>query len=313
MNIEQSSKDLIRRHAASLGFDACGVASAEPIDPENRLGRWLRLGYHADMDWMARTEEIRRDITKKLPGARSVVVVARNYFSPRPDADANNGKVSRYAWGRDYHRVMRKPLRALARHIEELGENIETYCSIDSGPVMERSWAARAGVGSIGKNSLALRRDMGSWFFLGTVACTLALEPDAPAQDVCGTCTACIDACPTHAIVEPQVVDSRRCISYQTIENKGSVPDTISTQHGTWVFGCDICQDVCPWNRFEKETADADFHARPGHANPSLDTFDKMNEAEFRDEFSGTPILRATHNSMKRNALIVEQNLRSSK
>jgi epoxyqueuosine reductase len=298
----------VRQRARDERFDACGVAAATPIDPEDRLGEWLRNGYHADMDWMERTCDIRQDVQKKLPGAKSVVVVARNYYAPRPEAAEGAGKVASYAWGRDYHRVLLKPLRRLARFIESLEDGAKTYCCIDSGPMLERGWAARAGLGWIGKNSLVLRRDLGSWFFLGTILTTVELEPDSPVPDQCGSCRACLDACPTEAIVEPAVVDSRRCISYQTIENRGDIPEELRTKFGNWVFGCDICQEVCPWNRKVAETDELDFHPRPGHANLDPKWIEEMDDETFRREFSGTPILRTKHKGMLRNVSLPRKN-----
>lgn len=295
----------LKDRASALSFDACGIASAaEPIDPEGRLTDWLSRGFHADMKWMARTSAERADASRKLPGVRSVVVVARNYHSPRPESQGETGRVSAYAWGRDYHKVLKKPLIELARFIETLEEGARTYASVDTGPVMERAWAERAGVGSIGKNSLVLRRDMGSWFFLGTILTTLSLEPDRPASDICGTCTLCIDACPTAAIVEPMVVDSNRCISYQTIENRDEIPQELHTQLGDWVFGCDICQEVCPWNRFATVTTEEDFLPRRGHANPDLESLLAMDGQAFDAEFAGTTVRRAKHAGMLRNAAI---------
>ena len=301
--------DAVKRRARELGFDACGIAAAGEADPDDHLGAWLDQGFHATMKWMAATREIRQDPRKKLPGARSVVVLARNYYSPSPAANERDGRVARYAWGRDYHRVLRKPLRELAAFIESLEPETRSYVSVDSGPVMERSWAARAGVGAIGKNSLALRRDIGSWFFLATAITTLELEPDAPATDICGTCTLCIDSCPTAAIVEPGVVDSNRCISYQTIENRGEVPESVASLHDNWVFGCDVCQDVCPWNRFARETTEPDFLPRADQASPNLDDLAGLSESEFRARFSGTPLMRAKHAGMRRNAAIALANV----
>lgn len=300
----------MRDEARRQGFDACGIAAVTPADPEDRLGAWLGRGFAADMKWMGRTKAIRQDVTKKVPGARSVVVVAKNYFADRPEAPAGSGRVARYAWGRDYHRVLRKPLRRLADFIRGLEPGAQTYCSIDSGPVLERTWAERAGLASIGKNSLALRRDMGSWFFLASVITSGELAPDEPAADICGACTLCLDACPTGAIVEPRIVDSRRCISYQTIENRGEVPEDIQPFHGDWVFGCDICQEVCPWNRFATETGELDFHPRGNHANPDSQWLAGLHEAEFNREFEGTPIRRAKHSGMLRNARIAAANTR---
>ena len=300
--------DAVKREAAMLGFDACGIAAAEPIDPDDRLGAWLALGYQAGMDWMVASKAVRQDIRLRLPGAQSVVVVARNYYAERPSPPPHSGRVSRYGWGRDYHRVLRKPLRRLARFLDSLEPEAESYGCIDSGPVLEKFWAAQAGIGWIGKNTLILRRGMGSYFFLAVLATTVKLVPDTPVSDGCGTCRACLDACPTGAIVTPYVLDSNRCISYHTIENRDAIPDTVAEHMGDWVFGCDICQDVCPWNRKVSITDATDFHPRPHHANPPLDWFDRLTEEAFREHFAGTPILRAKHAGMRRNAAIVRDN-----
>ncbi len=259
---------------------------------------------------MARTAQIRSDARAKLPGATSVVVVARNYYHPRPETRPGHGRIARYAWGRDYHKVLRKPLVRLARFLDAMESGARSYASVDTGPVMERAWAARAGVASIGKNSLGLRRDLGSWFFLATVLTTVELEPDPPAGDLCGTCTLCLEACPTGAIVEPHVVDSRRCISYQTIENRRDIPGELRPLHDDWLFGCDVCQDVCPWNRFAQETTETAFRPRDEQANPDAEEIVAMDEREFDERFAGTAIRRAKHAGMRRNARVVLENLR---
>lgn len=300
----------IKARAAELGFDACAVAAAERVDPDDRLGTWLASGFHADMDWMVRTKALRQDVRLKVPGARSVVVVARNYHAPRPPKPPDTGRVSRYAWGRDYHRVLRKPLRALAAYLDSLQDAGTSYCCIDSGPVLEKFWAQRAGLGWIGKNSLILRRDLGSWFFLGVIVTTLQLPPDPPIPDYCGTCTRCLDVCPTSAFVEPGVVDSRLCLSWHSIENRGEIPPELHPHFGDWVFGCDLCQEVCPWNRDVPVTSEPDFHPRAGQAHPSLERLDSMDGAEFLESFAGTPIMRAKLPGMQRNARIAQENLR---
>jgi epoxyqueuosine reductase len=294
----------VKSCASKLGFDACGIAATDPIDPDNRLGDWLAKGYHADMDWIVRTRDLRQNVALKLPGARSVVVVARNYYWPKPIVrdTSTAGKVARYAWGRDYHRVLRKPLRALAGFLDALEDGAQSYCSIDSGPVMERTWAQRAGVGWIGKNALVIRQGLGSWFFLGVVATTVELEPDQPAVDCCGSCRLCLDACPTQAIVEARVVDSRRCISYQTIENRGEIPPELRPKLDNWIFGCDICQEVCPWNRKTTATTERDFLPRDGQTELDLNEIHEIPEASFHARFAGTPLMRAKHQGLVRNA-----------
>jgi epoxyqueuosine reductase len=304
---------LVKDASRRAGFDACGVAAAGPVDPEDCLGQWLERGFHADMTWLAETRDVRRDVQRKLPGTRSVVVVARNYYTPDTTAPSGTGRVARYARGRDYHRALRKPLYRLARYIETLEPGARTYCCIDSGPVMEKAWAVRAGVGWLGKNSLVLRRDLGSWFFLAVILTTVELAPDGPVPDQCGSCTACLDACPTDAIVAPQVVDSRRCISYHTIENRGNIPEDLQPAFGDWVFGCDICQDVCPWNRRAGETTERDFIPRPGHAFPELEPLAEMDNETFRETYSGSPIMRAKAAGMRRNAQIALANRSGSR
>jgi len=298
----------VKQWAADEGFDACGIATATAIDPNDRLGEWLNRGYQADMDWLTRTREVRQDVQKKLPGAKSVVVLTRNYYTERPKKQPNTGRVSRYAWGRDYHNALKKPLKRLADRIAAIEDNAKCYRAIDTGPIMEKAWAQQAGVGWIGKNSLVLRKGEGSYFFLATILTTVKLAPDPPAFDQCGSCRLCIDACPTDAIVEPRVVDSRKCISYHTIENRGDIPEELHNDFGDWIFGCDICQEVCPWNRNPPHTTLPDFHPRRGHDQIDPDALDEMSEPEFRNEFEGTPITRAKHYGMRRNAHIVRKN-----
>ena len=296
----------VKEFAAGLGFDACGIAEAGPVDPEDRLGQWLAAGHHADMDWMATTKALRQDPRLKMPGARSVVVVARNYYYPDSPAESGTGTVARYARGRDYHKVLKKPLVKLARFLDTFGVESPSYAAVDSGPVMERAWAERAGLGWIGKNSLVLRRDIGSWFFLGTVITEVALDPDLPMEGHCGTCRACLDACPTDAFVREGVLDARKCISYQTIENRGANPEALHDKMEGWIFGCDICQEVCPWNRFQQTSTEADFAPREGQSHLSLDELIAMDEVTFNERFAGTPIRRTRHAGMVRNAKVLK-------
>lgn len=298
----------VKRRAAELGFDACGIAVAESIDPEDRLGAWLARGYHGDMDWLARTREIRQDVRLKLPGAQSVVAVACNYFAPRPEPGPGSACVSRYAWGRDYHLVMRKPMAELAQSLSELEPETQCYISVDSGPMLERAWAARAGIGWVGKNALLLREGLGSWFFLGIIVTTIELPPDAPVANQCGDCERCMKACPTGAIVAPGVVDARRCISYYKVEHPEETPLDIQERSGNRVFGCDTCQDVCPWNRSTPRTRFGDFEPRPGCANPDLDEWLAMDEGAFNERFKGSPIRRAKFQGLRKNLLVAKRN-----
>jgi len=306
----------LKAYALTLGFDACGVARVDPeIDPDDIFGAWLAAGYHADMTWLERTKAMRQNPRLHLPGAESVVVVAHNYYTrgetgkDEPSQTGQSAKVARYAWGRDYHRVMPKRLHRLGRFLQAERPGSEYVISVDAGPFLERAWAARAGIGWIGKNSLVLRRDLGSWFFLGLVLTTVELVPDAALPEACGSCRACIDACPTGAIVSEKIVDSRRCISYHTIENSADIPRTIQTAMGPWIFGCDICQEVCPWNRFARETAETDYTPRiPGGKLDPIELL-RLSEDEFDRRFSGSPLRRAKYRGMRRNASIIIRNL----
>jgi epoxyqueuosine reductase len=309
MDVAQRTR-AVKAAAEDIGFEACGIATAGPIDPEDRLGQWINKGYHADMDWMVRTKAVRQDPREKLPDAKSVVVVARCYAPNRPPQPPGTGKVARYAWGKDYHKVLKKSLRRLAHAIHEIDPESGCYLSVDAQPVMERAWAERAGIGWVGKNSLVLRRDIGSCFFLGVVVTTMELLPDTPVPDHCGSCRACIEACPTDAIVWSQTVDANRCISYQTIENQHKIPKTVADLSKDWVFGCDICQEVCPWNRFAPETSEPAFLPREGVAHPDLRSLVHMDEATFDAQFAGTPVRRAKHAGMQRNARIALSNQR---
>ncbi len=304
----------VKQQARSLGFEACGIADAlSPIDPEMRFDAWLQSGYHADMAWMARTRSIRLNPQAWLPGARSAVVVLRNYFRAFPAPAPDAARVARYAWGRDYHRALAKPMKRLAAFLNTLLPEAQSRTCVDAGPVLERAWAARAGLGWIGKNSLVLRRDMGSWFVLGVIFTTLSIASDAPIENHCGSCSACMDACPTGAIVSPGVVDSRRCISYHTIENRGDIPESVQEAMDAWVFGCDICQEVCPWNRKAQETDAPDFTPRENVWNLRVQDILDMEEDAFDRRYAGTAVRRAKYAGMRRNALIVRQNQRRIK
>jgi len=303
----------IRQYATELDFDSCGFADAACTDQDGNLEKWLSQDFHANMEWIKKTQAIREDVSQKVPGARSVIVVTRNYYHPLPDTDQEStGRIARYAWGRDYHKVLIKPLRQLANYLNTLDDSVESYCSVDSGPVLERTWAERAGIGAIGKNSLVLRRDIGSWFFLGVIITTLKVTPDQPIGDLCGTCTACLDACPTQAIVEPFVVDSNKCISYQTIENRGEIPEQIHADMDNWVFGCDVCQDVCPWNRFAVPTDEPDFSPRSHMVHPPLDSLVAMDEETYNRVYEGTPVRRTKYSGFSRNSRIALANTKSN-
>ena len=293
----------IKAFARDLRFDACGIApAAQPIDPENHLGAWLDQGFQAGMEWIRSSRAIRRDIQARLPGARSVIVVARDYWARRPEPREGSARVSRYAWGRDYHRVLRKPLKRLADFLGERVPGQTSWFGIDSGTVMEKAWAARAGIGWIGKHSLLIHPGLGSWVFLGLLATTADLAPDAPMPDQCGACTACLEACPTAALVRPRVLDARRCLAYHTVESREDLPPDLAPCAGDWLFGCDACQEACPYNPRETETDEIAFHPREGLANPDPGEVAAMDDETFAERFTGSPVMRAKREGLVRTA-----------
>ncbi len=291
----------------TLGFDRVGFARADPLEEEGvRLEEWLSAGRHGTMAWMERDPARRVDPREIVPSAKSVIVLAKNYYTPfEHDDSPEHAKISRYAWGRDYHRVLPKKLKKLHRFMrEEIDPAVENRWYVDAGPVMEKAWAVRAGLGWMGKHSNVITRTHGSWVFLGVMITSLELPPDEPIPDFCGSCTRCIDACPTDAIIAPYQVDATRCISYLTIESPRDepIPEEHSDNMENWVFGCDICQDVCPWNKFETPTDEQDFAPRPGRLDLTYDEIRAMTEEEFRERFQGSPVMRAKLEGMKRNA-----------
>jgi len=304
----------IKHRALELGFTAVGIASAAPQDADRvRLMDWLRCGFHASMRWMERDVERRANPERSLQGVRSVVSVALNYYTLHQHRDTSEcGKVSRYAWGTDYHHVMTHKLGLLEATVRELLPGIQTRSYCDTGPVMEKALAQRAGVGWIGKHSNVITRTHGSWVFLGEVLTDADLAIDQPAEDMCGTCTACLDACPTGAIVEPYVVDARKCISYWTIEHRGPFTPEITKNLDGWLFGCDVCQDVCPWNRFSRESAESAFQPRLGNAEPELEPLVSIRKEEFADRFQDSPLKRAKREGLRRNAAALLETQRRS-
>lgn len=300
--------DHIRRRAKSLGFTHVGCAPAGAMKPEgDRLREWLGRGYQAGMGWMERDPTRRTDPREILPGAQSVIAVAMNYYVPEHhEQDPDAAKISRYAWGDDYHDIIDARLKNLEEEISALSPDANTRRYVDTGPVMDKAWAVRAGIGWLGKHSNVITRDMGSWVFLGEILTTLSLAYDEPIQDYCGTCTACLEACPTGAIVEPYVVDANRCISYLTIEHRGeTIPGAERWDFENWVFGCDICQDVCPWNSFAQPTGESGYEPRAGNVHPSLRALADIDDDEFRERYRNSPVKRCKPSGMRRNARTV--------
>jgi epoxyqueuosine reductase len=310
-------REKVKKKAKELGFELCGFAPARPFPETAAFGEWLEKGYHGTMEYMARGKEKRQDIEKILPGARSVIVVGMIYNTDHPYSTCgqrkkSQGWISRYAWGSDYHKVLLKKLRILEQFVAEeisSGEvskgdsHLLMKAYVDTGPILERVYGKYAGLGWIGKNTCLINEKLGSWFFLGEIVTTLDLaEKDlAPSPDHCGSCCACIDACPTGAIVKPYVLDASRCISYLTIEHRGKIKEALRNKMGDHIFGCDICQDVCPWNRRAATTENPEFQPRPGLFAPELASLSKLSEEEFRQRFHGSPVKRTKYSGFMRN------------
>ncbi len=298
----------IRALSRLIGFDRLGVSSARLPENGTFFKEWLARGYQGEMAWIERSAETRLDPSLVMRDVRSILVGAVRYApQPAPAPAALTGEVSCYAWGEDYHLVVGRMAADLAAHIRSAyGARAVEY--VDTGPVLERLWAAQSGVGWVGKNSLVLHRDLGSYIFLAVVLTDLDLPPDAPALDQCGACALCVEACPTDAIVEPRVVDSRRCLSYHTIEKRGTFPVEYREAAGTRVFGCDECQRVCPWNQ-ANAAVPAAFFPRPGGATPDLPSLLAMTLAEYTERFRGSAVKRATYQGLRRNAAVALGNL----
>ena len=315
---------LVKRASFEAGFDLSGIAPATDAAELKYFPEWIASGYAGEMKYMeARTEQgalKRASLAQTAPWARSIVVCAINYNADQPYSmqieDKGRGWISRYAWGReDYHQAVMRRLRqvemALHHAVQRSGGDITTRCYVDTGPLVERVYAKYAGVGWIGKNTCILNQKKGSWLFLGVILTSLELQPDLPAPDRCGTCTRCIDACPTDALLAPYQLDSTKCISYLTIEKRGAIPEELRAQMGRHIFGCDICQDVCPWNRKAPHSNAPEFAPRPDLANPALDWLAGMSPEEFRGTFRGSPVRRTKHAGLRRNAAIAMGNSRN--
>lgn len=296
----------IKQRARAIGFDMVGIVRADPLGLErDRLIEWLSRGYQADMHWMARDPETRADPRKIFPQARSVIVAALNYYTPDQHSNSSEtGKVSRYAWGDDYHEVVGSKLRSLLEGIKEQVPEAEGKVCVDIQPMMDKVWGERAGLGWIGKHSNLITQRFGSWVFLGELLLNLELDYDTEqVEDHCGTCTLCIDACPTGAITEPYVVDSNKCISYATIELRApEMPEEFAGKLDGWLYGCDICQDVCPWNRFEETTSDGRFKPRAGNVNASLAEIEALTAETYAERFRHSSMKRAKLVGLQRNA-----------
>ncbi|MBK9733676.1 MAG: tRNA epoxyqueuosine(34) reductase QueG [Saprospiraceae bacterium] len=302
MNVNQRSS-LIREKALQLGFFMCGFSKAGFMEDEARkLDSWLNLNYHGEMSYMANHFEKRVDPTLLVPGAKSVISLAYNYYNPTTQADQQAPKIAKYAYGKDYHKVVRKKLNILFEWIKLTFGAVSGRVFVDSAPVLERDWAKRSGLGWIGKNTLLINPKKGSYFFLAEIILDLKLQYDAPMIDYCGTCTNCIDACPTDAISpNGYFMDGSKCISYLTIELKTAIPESFRDKMGNWMFGCDICQQVCPWNRFSEAHTDENFIPKQELLSMTREEWKDISEPIFETIFEGSPVKRTKYDGLKRN------------
>ena len=326
-----STTRLLKQAAFEQGFHAVGIArvpSAHPdqtSSPEHhshpnlleRLQSWLAQGYHGTMEWMRRTPERRADPAQVLPNCRSILALGLNYWTDAaPDEQRGNGRIARYAWGEDYHRVFKKKLKTLERMLKSLEPNCATRSYADTGPIMEKFWAQQAGLGWIGKHSNLVSPTFGSWLLLGEILTTAELEADEPGADLCGTCTLCVRACPTGAIAESYVVDATKCISYLTIEYRGdgsSLDQDLQRRMGNRIFGCDDCLDVCPYNAFAPATDEPAVQPTESTRAPNLARLSTLSEEAFSRTFARSPIRRAKFSGFQRNVAIAMENCKNSR
>ena len=307
MSASDHIEEDLQQLAVRLGFSECRIAPAVPAAHREVYEQWIGEGKHGDMAWMARNVERRTDPRLVLPGARSVIVLATNYFQGEPPPSVLEGRIARYAWNNDYHDLIEKRLRHMDAFLAKHGGT--QRCYVDTGPMLERDFAAEAGLGWNGKSTMQIHGSLGTWFFLSEILTTLELPPDAPAKDRCGKCSRCIDACPTRAITAPHRLDARRCISYLTIEHKGPIPVEFRRAIGDRLYGCDDCLTACPWNRFAQASNEAAFAAREAVFSMKLRDMLKLDDAAFRTLFAKSPIKRIKRPAFLRNICVVLGNV----
>jgi len=301
---------LIKSLAERLGFSYCGIAKAALLsDDAKRLEQWLAKGMHGNMQYMENHFDMRIDPTKLVPGAKSVITLLLNYF-PEKQQLSETPKIAKYAYGKDYHEVIRDKMKELIRLMKETIGEVNGRGFVDSAPVLERAWAVKSGLGWVGKNGNVINKQQGSFFFIATLITDLELEYDSPiAKDFCGTCTKCIDSCPTDAILPDKVIDGSKCISYFTIELKEAlIPESMKGKFDNWMFGCDVCQDVCPWNRFSKGTKEEAFTPIPAILNFSFNQWEELTEESFKEIFKQSPLKRSKFAGIKRNLHFIKTN-----
>lgn len=302
------TNEIVIDSSLKIGFDLVGFAKAESLDEEFlKLNIWLEKNYHAEMKYMEKNLEKRLDVKNIFPNAVSIISLGLNYYKNENFSEKkSSGKISRYSWGKDYHLVMWQKCEDLITQLKNIDNSFEAVYYVDTGPVMDKVWAVRSGLGWQGKHTNVINKEIGSWFFIATIICNKTFSFSNVIADFCGSCTACIDACPTDAIVQPYLIDSNKCISYQTIENKNEIDETLKGKFDNWIFGCDICQDVCPWNiKFFAESKVAEFE--PVNVEIETGRIFNMTEKEFSERFNLSPIKRTKLKGLKRNAKFVSQ------
>ncbi|MGA9294405.1 MAG: tRNA epoxyqueuosine(34) reductase QueG [Ignavibacteriaceae bacterium] len=302
MNI---TNDIIIEKAKDQGFDLIGFAPADELNKEiKNLKKWLNKNYQAGMLYMERNIEKRKNVKNLLSSAKSVISLGLNYYTPEKYSnDKNKGKISRYAWGKDYHLIIWKKLYKLVDELKKIDSSFEAKSYVDTGPVMDKAWAVKSGIGWLGKHTNVINREYGSWFFIASLITNFEFEYSLPMEDFCGSCRACFVACPTNAIIDEYVIDANKCISYLTIENKDEIPEQFNGKFENWIFGCDICQDVCPWNnKFSKITDIEEFFPVNDNKELSLNEAVSISKDEFNKKFKDSPVKRTKLSGLKRNA-----------
>jgi epoxyqueuosine reductase len=299
------SNEIVIEKAKSFGFDLIGFAPAEELTNEiKKLEEWLSKNFHAGMEYMTRNLEKRKNVKNMLPSARSIISLGMNYYTPEKYSDnKNKGKISRYAWGKDYHLIIWEKLDELVESLQADDPSFEAKTYIDTGPVMDKAWAVKSGIGWLGKHTNVINKEFGSWFFIANIITNFEFKYYIPIEDFCGSCTACIEACPTNAIVDEYILDANKCISYLTIENKKKIPEKFKGKFDNWIFGCDICQDVCPWNnKFSRVTKQTEFFPTNENKEIHINDILSLTKEEFNRRFKDNPVKRAKLSGLKRNA-----------
>ena len=306
------TNDDVIRVSKEHGFDMVGFAKAELLNKEfEHYIAWLENGYQAGMKYMEKNQGKRKDVNEIFSKAKSIISLGLNYYTPQSySGDKSKGKISKYAWGKDYHLIIWEKLFLLIQKLKEIDLSFEAISYVDTGPMIDKAWSIRAGIGWQGKHTNILNKEFGSWFFIGNIITNYEFEYSMQIEDFCGTCTACIEACPTKAIIEPYIVDSNKCISYHTIENKGEIPVELKGKFENWVFGCDICQDVCPWNiKFSQSTSITEFYDTEDKGELQLKKVMNLTEEEFASLFANSAVKRAKLKGLKRNAAFLNESI----